>query len=139
MKPSLFNTTAAPSKVHSLLDRRYAERVVLRHRITFIVTEGAGSVQKEGFLQDLSQTGCKAFSVTPPEAGEIVTLCLHLEDGKDPLSLAGATIAWVAGHSFAVKFPILAPEIRKRLQETIWKRVTLSESKNHRTAFRIAL
>ena len=46
-------------KAHSLLDRRYAERVPIRYRITYSGTEGARIVTGEGALKDLSKTGCK--------------------------------------------------------------------------------
>jgi hypothetical protein len=38
---------------------------------------------------------------------------------------------------FAVRFPKLTDDERKRIQSIIWKHVRLPEANHHRTAFRI--
>lgn len=47
-------------KTHSLLDRRYAERVPIRYRISYSGEEGARIVTGEGILKDLSKTGARS-------------------------------------------------------------------------------
>lgn len=124
-------------KSHSLLDRRYAERVPIRYRITYSGEEGARIVRGEGALKDLSKTGCKISGVTESSLGSRITLHLDLEDGHAPLRLTDVLVSWIAKDSFAVKFPKLTPEERKRLQEVIFKNISLSSLDDRRTAFRI--
>jgi c-di-GMP-binding flagellar brake protein YcgR len=124
-------------KSHSLLDRRYAERVPIRYRITYSGEEGARIVKGEGALKDLSKTGCKILGVTTISLGSRLTLHLNLEDGQAPMRLTDVLVSWIARDSFAVKFPKLSPEERKRLQEVIWKNISLSSLDDRRTAFRI--
>ena len=124
-------------KAHSLLDRRYAERVPIRYRITYSGEEGARIVAGEGVLKDLSKTGCKILDVPQSSLGSRLTLLLYLEDGQAPMRITDAIVSWIAKDSFAVKFPKLSSEERKRLQGVIWKNITLSSLGDQRTAFRI--
>jgi c-di-GMP-binding flagellar brake protein YcgR len=124
-------------KAHSLLDRRYAERIPIRYRITYFGEEGARIVAGEGALMDLSQTGCKILGVAPSPLGSRLTLLLDLEDGHIPMRLTDVIVSWISKDSFAVKFPKLSPDERKRLQEVIWKHISVSLLDDRRTAFRI--
>jgi c-di-GMP-binding flagellar brake protein YcgR len=124
-------------KAHSLLDRRYAERVPIRYRITYSGGEGARIVTGEGALKDLSKTGCKILGVATSPLGSRLTLLLDLEDGQAPMRLTDVLVSWIAKDSFAVKFPKLSPEERKRLQDVIWKNIRVSSLDDRRTAFRI--
>lgn len=133
MKSSILHATSA----HAPLDRRYAERVPINYRVTYTGTEGARVVKIEGSLRDLSQTGCKILGTVLPAEGASLTVTLHLEDGQAPLRVTDGTVSWVKGSMFALRFPKLTEEERKRIQAVIWKHVTLSPSKNHRAAFRI--
>ena len=125
-------------KTQTPLDRRDAERAPTGCKVIYTGTEGARIVRIEGTLQDISKTGCKILGKTPPALGCDLTLLLCLEDGKAPLSLSGSQVTWVKGCMFAVRFPRLTPEERKRLQEIIWRNVTLSAARHHRAAFRLA-
>jgi hypothetical protein len=125
-------------KAHFLLDRRDAKRVPIRHRITYSGEEGARIVRGEGSLKDLSKTGCKILGVATISLGTRLTLLLDLEDGQAPMRLTDALVSWVASDSFAVKFPTLSPEERKRLQDVILKNISLASLDDRRTAFRIA-
>ena len=124
-------------KAHSLLDRRYAERIPIRCRITYFGEEGARIVPGEGALMDLSQTGCKILGGAPSPLGSRLTLLLDLEDGHTPMRLTDVIVSWISKDSFAVKFPKLSPDERKRLQEVIWKHISVSLLDDRRTAFRI--
>ena len=53
------------------------------------------------------------------------------------MCLTNVTVSWIASDSFAVKFPKLSAEERKRLQDLVWKNVSLSSLVDQRTAFRI--
>jgi hypothetical protein len=88
-------------------------------------------------LKDLSKTGCKILGVAESSLGSYITLHLDLEDGQAPMRLTDVLVSWIAKDSFAVKFPKLTPEERKRLQEVIFKNISLSSLDDRRTAFRI--
>ena len=124
-------------KAHTLLDRRYAERVPTRYRITYFGEGGARIVTGEGALKDLSKAGCKILGATTSSLGSRLTLLLDLEDGQAPMRLTDVLVSWIAKDSFAVRFPKLSPEERKRLQDVIIKNISLSSLGDRRTAFRI--
>ena len=125
-------------KAHSLLDRRYAERVPIRYRVIYSGTEGARIVTGEGALTNLSKTGCKILGAATSSLGSHLTLLLLLEDGQAPMRLIDTLVSWVAKDSFSVRFPKLSPDERKRLQDVIFKNISLSTLDHRRTAFRIA-
>jgi c-di-GMP-binding flagellar brake protein YcgR len=124
-------------KAHSLLDRRYAERVSIRYRISYSGEEGARIVTGDGALKDLSKTGCKILGTATSSLGSRLTLLLDLEDGQAPMRLTDVLVSWIARDSFAVRFPKLSPDDRKRLQEVVFKNISLSSLDDRRTAFRI--
>ena len=124
-------------KAHSLLDRRYAERVPIRYRTIYFGEEGLRIVPGEGALKDLSQTGCKILGVAPSPLGSRLTLLLDLEDGQAPMRLTDVIVSWISKDMFAVKFPKLSVDERKRLQDVIWKNMSVSSLDDRRTAFRI--
>jgi c-di-GMP-binding flagellar brake protein YcgR len=124
-------------KPHSLLDRRYAERVPIRYRINYSGEEGARIVTGEGTLKDLSKTGCKILGATTSSLGSSLTLHLYLADGQTPMCLTDVIVSWIARDSFAVRFSRLSADERRLLQEVILKNVSLSSLDDRRTAFRI--
>jgi c-di-GMP-binding flagellar brake protein YcgR len=124
-------------KAHLLLDRRYAERVPIGYRIKYSGVEGARIIRGEGILKDLSKTGCKILGATTSALGSRLTLLLDHEDGQAPMRLTDVLVSWIDRDSFSVRFPKLSPEERKRLQEVIFKNISLSSLDDQRTAFRI--
>jgi c-di-GMP-binding flagellar brake protein YcgR len=124
-------------KAYSLLDRRYAERVPIRYRVVYSGAEGARIVTGEGILKNLSKTGCRILGAATISLGSRLTLLLYLEDAQAPMRLIDTLVSWVAKDSFSIRFPKLSPEERKRLQEVIFKNISLSAVDHRRTAFRI--
>lgn len=139
MKSSVLSRNQHAQNTHAPLDRRDAERAPIHYRAKYTGGEGARLVTTEGSLRDLSKTGCKILGTRLPAVGNLLTISLDLEDGHSPLRLTDATVSWITGSIFAVKFPKLSDDQRKRIQAVILKHVTYSPSMNHRTAFRIAL
>ena len=137
MKPSPLDSRITRKSAYAPLDRRYAERVPIHYRVMYSAETGPKLVKGEGSLKDLSKSGCKVTAAIVPTVGSSVTLFLYIEDGNPPMCLIGTTVSWVAGQSFAAKFPKLTSEERKRLQEMIWKHATLLPTKHQRAAFRI--
>ena len=136
MKSSLLECSQSAS-AHAPLDRRYAERVPIEYRVSYTGTEGARLITIQGSLKDLSKTGCQIRGTVLPSAGDTLTVTLYLEDGGAPLCLTDATVSWIKGSVFAIRFPKLSDSERNRLQTVIWKHVTLTHAKTYRTAFRI--
>jgi len=124
-------------KAHSLLDRRYAERVPIGYRIKYSGVEGARIIRGEGILKDLSKTGCKILGATTSALGSRLTLLLDLEDGQAPMRLTDVLVSWIDRDSFSVRFPKLSAEERKRLQEVVWKHARQASLDDRWTAFRI--
>ena len=104
MKCSLLEQNLATPRAHAPLDRRYAERALIHHEVTYTGTEGARFTTSIGSLKDLSKTGCKILGTTLPVIGGHVTVTLYLNDGQAPLCLTDATVSWIKGHVFAVRF-----------------------------------
>ena len=109
----------------------------MRYRVTYSGEEGARIVRGEGALKDLSKTGCKILGATTSSLGSSLTLLLDLEDGQAPLCLTNVVVSGIAEDSFAIRFPKLSAEERKRLQDVIFKKISLSSLDDRRTAFRI--
>jgi hypothetical protein len=137
MKCSLLEQHLASPRAYAPLDRRHAERALTHHEVTYTGTEGARFITSTGTLKDLSKTGCKVIGTALPAMGTRMTVTLYLNDGERPLCLREATVSWIKGNVFAVRFPTLTDAERKRIQGTIWKHVSLTPAKHHRTAFRI--
>ena len=137
MKGSLLKPNLVMPRTHAPLDRRYAERALIQHDVTYTSTEGARFTTSTGSLKDLSKTGCKIVGTALPAVGVRVTITLNLNDGQAPLSLTDATVSWIKGNVFAVRFSKLTDDARKRIQGVVLKHVSLSDCHNHRTAFRI--
>jgi hypothetical protein len=128
----------APSrKTSTVLDRRDAERVPLRTYVSYVTDERMGLSRGQGWLVDLSKTGCK---ITGPVLmlGTSVTIVLYFPDDKDPLCVCGATVTWSEGDSFGVRFPKLKGADRQRLQELVLRFATLRGCSEAHTAFRLA-
>jgi hypothetical protein len=124
-------------KSHSLLDQRYAERVSMWCRISYSSQVGARIVTGEATLKDLSKTGCKILSTAPCPPGSTLTLFLNLKDGQDPMRLTDVIVSRISRDSFAVRFPKMSTEERRRLQEVILRHIRMSSLEDRRAAFRI--
>ncbi len=122
---------------HSLLDQRYAERVSMWCRVRYSSQVGARIVTGEATLKDLSKTGCKILSAAPCPLGSTLTLYLNLKDGLDPMRLTDVIVSRISRDSFAVRFPKMSAEERRRLQEVIVRHIRLSSLEDRRAAFRI--
>ena len=121
----------------SALDRRDAERVPLRSYVSYMTDERRGFSRGQGWLVDLSKTGCKIMGPVLM-VGTSVTLVLYFQDEKDPLCVCDATVTWSDGESFGVRFPKLKGADRQRLQELVLRFATLRGSSQEHTAFRLA-
>ena len=125
------------SRKATLVDRRDAERVPMRIYVSYVTDERMGLTRGQGWLVDLSKTGCKIVGPVLM-VGTIATFVLYFQDEKDPLCICDATVTWSDGDSFGVRFPKLKSGDRQRLQELVLRFATLRGSSQDHTAFRLA-
>src|ERR1044072_7484393 len=104
MKCSLLEHNLTAPRARGPLDRRHAERALLRHEVTYTATEGARFVTSTGTLKDLSKTGCKVTGTRLPAIGARVTITLYLNDGQPPLRLTDATGSLINAEAFPGRF-----------------------------------
>ena len=124
-------------KTAAALDRREAERVPLRTYVSYVTDERMGLSRGQGWLVDLSKTGCK---IAGPALmlGTSVTVVLYFQDDKDPFCVCGATVTWCNGNSFGLRFPKLNGAERHRLQELVLRFASFRGNSEGHTAFRLA-
>jgi hypothetical protein len=124
-------------KPGTVLDRRDADRVPLRTYVSYVTDERMGLSRGQGWLVDLSKTGCK---ITGPVLmlGTSATIVFYFSDDRDPLCICGATVTWSDGDSFGVRFPKLNAADRQRLQELVLRFATLRGRSDEHAAFRLA-
>ena len=121
----------------AVIDRRDAERVPLRVYVSYVTNECMGLSRGQGWLVDLSKTGCKILGPVQM-VGTDVTLVLYFQDDKDPLCICPATVTWSDGETFGVRFPKLKGEERQRLQELVLRFATFRGHSQQHAAFRLA-
>jgi len=86
MKNSLLEQNLVAPRTHAPLDRRYAERALIEHEVTYTSTEGARFTTSTGLLKDLSKTGCKIVGTTLPAVGvRVPNGCFRLVDQRQCL------------------------------------------------------
>ena len=131
------NSSIARSNSIGTLDRRDAERVPLRAYVSYVTDERMGLSRGQGWLVDLSKTGCK---ITGPllMVGTSATLVIYVQDDQDPLCICDATVTQSDGDTFGVRFPKLKSAERQRLQELVLRYATLRGRSHEHKAFRIA-
>jgi hypothetical protein len=69
-------------------------------------------IMGDGMVTDLSHHGLGIRGNTPVALGMELTIFLYLPDGKDPLFVMEARVAWTSGRRFGVE--ILKMNLRER-------------------------
>jgi hypothetical protein len=80
----------------------------------------------DGMVTDLSPTGLGIRGNAPVTPGMELTIFLYLPDGKDPLFVMEARVAWTAGRRFGVE--ILKMNLRERNRLSSFLRSNLVHS-----------
>jgi hypothetical protein len=126
-------------KAYTSLDNRHTERVVVTCRVSYCGEISSQPHFGEGITKDLSISGCQMASERQVKRGTLLSLKLALPDGQPPLELSSAHVIWVSGCQFSVRFMLVSPEQRKRLQTFIWKNISHDSVSDRRTRFRMAI
>jgi hypothetical protein len=88
---------------------------------TYSDKEGLYIYTVEGFIRDLSATGCSIRGTIPHVVGSKIRVRLCLFDEQPPLSVNGSKVSWFAAGHFGIKFPKLKQNDVLRLQRYLCK------------------
>jgi hypothetical protein len=69
-------------------------------------------IMGDGSVVDLSNKGLRIYGNMAVPSGLEMTLFLYLPDGRDPLFVLSARVAWSKGHEFGVE--IMKMNVRER-------------------------
>ena len=90
---------------------RKARRVELRCTLGF----SSGEVEGEATITNISTAGCRAESNINMAEGLDVQLVLQLPDQSPPVKVERASVRWVSGNAFGLRFIMFFPSERARL------------------------
>lgn len=84
-------------------NRREADRLLVEFALMYSAEDSKGElIIGDGTVTDLSRKGLGIRGTTAVTPGMELTLFLYLPDGKDPLFVVEARVAWSTGHCFGV-------------------------------------
>ena len=90
---------------------RKARRVKLRCTIGF----SSGELEGDATVTNISTAGCRAESEINMAEGLDVQILLHLPNQSPPVKVERASVRWVSGSAFGLKFILFFPSERTRL------------------------
>ena len=95
------------------VNRRHAPRPPVEFGLMYSAQDHSGEIiMGDGMVTDLSHHGLGIRGNTPVTPGIELTIFLYLPDGKDPLFVMEARVAWTSGRRFGVE--ILKMNLRER-------------------------
>jgi PilZ domain-containing protein len=113
MKHARVRSSRVPHRSHLVCDRRTEHRLPVDFRLMYSgQAEHEDLVMGDGSVVDLSNQGLHIRGTVAVKAGLEITLFLYLPDGRDPLFVLSAKVAWSRGHQFGVE--ILKMNVRER-------------------------
>ena len=96
-----------------ICDRRTDYRVHSDFRLMYSAQDDREElIMGDGSVVDLSNKGLRVRGNMAVKSGLEMTLFLYLPDGRDPLFVLSAKVAWSKGHEFGVE--ILKMNVRER-------------------------
>ncbi len=95
------------------VNRRQATRPPVEFGLMYSAQDPSGEVlMGDGMVTDLSHHGLGVRGNTQVTRGMELTIFLYLPDGKDPLFVMEARVAWASGRRFGIE--ILKMNLRER-------------------------
>ena len=95
------------------VNRRQTPRPPVEFGLMYSAQDRSGEIiMGDGMVTDLSHHGLGIRGNTPVGPGMELTIFLYLPDGKDPLFVMEARVAWTSGRRFGVE--ILKMNLRER-------------------------
>lgn len=99
--------------VAETVNRRQAPRPPVEFGLMYSAQDRSGEIiMGDGMVTDLSHHGLGIRGNTPVAPGMELTIFLYLPDGKDPLFVMEARVAWTSGRRFGVE--VLKMNLRER-------------------------
>ncbi len=96
-------------------ERRGSPRVPVSFKLMYSCVRQGEVLLGDGSVVDLSRNGLGIRGTHQVRAGMELTMFLYLPDGKDPLFVLEANVAWVTGYLFGVEFKKLCLREGNRL------------------------
>jgi hypothetical protein len=117
MKQRRSTTVEVPHRVYATCDRRTDHRYATEFRLMYsAVDEPDEFIIGDGSVVDLSNKGLRIRGSMAVKTGLEMTLFIYLPDGRDPLFVLSAKVAWSRGHEFGVEVLKLNARERNRLR-----------------------
>jgi len=113
MKQTKLRTLRTPHRMHPVCDRRTEPRLPVDFRLMYSAQDEEDElIMGDGCVVDLSNKGLQIRGNVAVTPGLDMTLFLYLPDGRDPLFILSAKVAWSKGHHFGVE--VLKTNLRER-------------------------
>ncbi|HXT67337.1 MAG TPA: PilZ domain-containing protein [Nitrospiraceae bacterium] len=113
--------------VAETVNRRQAHRPPVEFGLMYSAQDRSGEIlMGDGMVTDLSHHGLGIRGNTPVGPGMELTIFLYLPDGKDPLFVMEARVAWTSGRRFGVE--ILKMNLREQNRLRYFLRSNLAYS-----------
>jgi hypothetical protein len=113
--------------VAEAINRRQDPRPSVEFGLMYSAQDHSGEIlMGDGMVTDLSPTGLGIRGNAPVTPGMELTIFLYLPDGKDPLFVMEARVAWTAGRRFGVE--IMKMNLRERNRLSSFLRSNLVHS-----------
>ena len=102
---------------HPVCDRRTERRLPIDFRLMYSAQgEGEELIMGDGSVVDLSNKGMRIRGDVAVKPGLDMTLFLYLPDGRDPLFVLSAKVAWSRGYEFGAEIVKMNLRERNRLR-----------------------
>ena len=113
MKHARLRTEQSSEHVHRVCNSRADSRIATDFALMYSAQDERGDlIIGDGAVVDISNKGLGIRGNVAMKRGLEMTLFLYLPDGRDPLFVMEARVAWSAGHRFGVE--ILKMNLRER-------------------------
>ncbi|HJT19354.1 MAG TPA: PilZ domain-containing protein [Nitrospira sp.] len=117
MKSAKPHAAKFPHSVHSVCDRRQQPRAAADFRLMYSAQTGEGEVLiGDGAVTDVSRNGLGITGTAAVRRGTELTLFLYLPDGRDPLFVMEARVAWAEGRRFGIQITRMDLREQNRLR-----------------------
>lgn len=117
MKHTRLRSCKSRPRTHPVCDRRTERRLPIDFRLMYSAQgEGEELIMGDGSVVDLSNKGMRIRGDVAVKPGLDMTLFLYLPDGRDPLFVLSAKVAWSRGYEFGAEIVKMNLRERNRLR-----------------------
>ena len=128
MKRIQVTAESGRQSVAETVNRRQAPRPPVEFGLMYSAQDRAGEIlMGDGMVTDLSHHGLGIRGNTPVGPGMELTIFLYLPDGKDPLFVMEAKVAWTLGRRFGVEILKMNLRERNRLRHFLCSNLAYSD------------